>query len=156
MVQHYCHGITISIHPKPATSGNLRKGRSRNRHKSNKCLNGDVCSRASLWGHDVPAEGVLVKDVSAKDVPTEDVLDGDSKDMKSLCGCHFLNGDVLSKVSSKETSSARTSCSYRDVPNGYDLGGDIYVCFYFCPFVETCSSHYVHIMYKIREDHITI
>ena len=87
----------------------------------------------SLCGHDVPADDVLVEDVPAEDVPAvEDVVSTQghpSTDFMSLRGHYVLNDGA-------GMSSAGTSCPHRDVLNGDVLIGDIYVHFYFCPFVH--------------------
>ena len=109
--------------------------------------------RTSLYGHKISAEDVLVEDVLDGDVPIEDimsaqgpdilgrmslcghqvidkdVLGGDvlGKDIKSLCGHHVLNGDALGRDVMSTQGRPRA-----DVPGPVE---DIYVCFYFCPFV---------------------
>ncbi len=52
--------------------------------------------------------------------------------MWTSCPQQWRHVDIMSSMG---TSSARTSCPHRDVLNGDVLGRDIYVHFYFCPFV---------------------
>ncbi len=70
--------------------------------------------RTSLCGHDVPAKDVLI----------EDVLDGDFLGRDVL----VLGGDIMSTQGHPRA----------DVPVE-----DIYVCFYFCPFV---------VKYRVRQE----
>ena len=91
-------------------------------------LDGDICPRTSLCGHDVPS----VEDMMSTQglyVLVEDVLGGD------VLGKQSSSGTFPSRTSSTGTSSAGISCPHRDVLNGDVLDGDMYVHFYFCPFV---------------------
>ena len=120
--------------------------------------------RTSLWGQhvlaeDIPAEDVPAGDVPAKDVPIKDMMStqglyvlAEDIPVKDVLGGDFLGKDIVSQqghpskdiVSSTDldrrtsltgTSLAGTSGPHRDV-----LDGDIYVHFYFCPFVIALSA----------------
>ncbi len=77
----------------------------------------------SLWGHHVLAEDVLEGDVLGKDI-------------KSPCGHRVLDGDVIDRdiLLGKDIMSTHGR-PQADVPVE-----DIYVCFYFCPFVLTVGQ----------------
>ena len=98
-------------------------------------LEGDICPRTSLCGHDVPAEDVHAEDVPVEDVPFEDMM--------STPGLYVFAEDIpiedilprTSCPSADIMSSMGTLYPHRDILNGDVFGGDIYVHFYFCPSV---------------------
>ena len=109
---------------------------------------GHVLKRMSLCGHQVPNKDVAVEDVFGGDIPIENmsVEDNPVEDLMStqghtvlvrmsLWGHHVLAEDVW------------ISCPRQRRPRGDVLSTqgrlradvpvkDIYVCFYFCPFVH--------------------
>ena len=54
-------------------------------------LDGDICLRTSLCGHNVLAEDVPAKDVPVEDMMSTQILYVLAEDVMSLCGHYVLN-----------------------------------------------------------------